>query len=210
MKFYDSSIAPSSRRTRIFIAEKGLDVEVVEVDLFKGEHMTDEFKAMNPGCTVPTLLLDDGTALTENTSIAFHLEQVKPDPPLLGTSPLETAQVLNWHARAEHLGWHAVMESFRNHSPYMKDRSVTGTVNYPQIPELVERGRERTRAFYEMLDAHLSGRDFIVGDRYSLADIIAMCTVDWSTPGIEVPIPEGCSNLKRWYDAAAARPASKV
>jgi len=207
MRFYDCTPAPSPRRARIFIAEKGLEIETIQIDLRGGEQMTPEFRIINPRCTVPVLVLDDGTAITENAGIASYLEECYPEPPLLGRDPVDKALVASWNARIEFDGLLAVAEAFRNSAKGMKNRGITGPVNYDQIPALVDRGRNRVKHFLTDLNGHLEGRDFIVGHDYSMADITAQVTVDFAS-WIKVQIPDDYLNLKRWHAAVSARPSA--
>lgn len=209
MLFYDCQPAPSPRRVRIFIAEKGVEIEVREVDLGGGEHLSDEFRAKNPDCTVPALELDDGTVLSESLAICSYLEDVCEGPKLIGEDPLARANVLMWNARIEQQGLAAVAESFRNHSKGFRGRAVTGPDSYEQIPALVPRGRQRSEAFMRVLDAHLTDREFITNDQFSLADITALVTIDMCA-WIKLPIPESCVALKRWHQAVSARPSARV
>ena len=143
MKFYDCQTAPSPRRARIFIAEKGVSVKTVEVDLKSGEHLKPEFKTVNPYCTVPVLELDDGTRLKSTAAIWHYLEAQFPEPPLMGATPVEQGRIadLQWHI--EWGGFMAMADYLRNSAPPMKDRAVTGPVSFQQIPELAERGQQR-------------------------------------------------------------------
>lgn len=209
MKFYDCQSAPSPRRARIFIAEKGLHIEALAVDLGKGEQFSDQFKSINPRCTVPVLELDDGTVITENVGIAVYLEAVCPDPPLLGESPTERALVAMWNARAEQEGLWAVAEAFRNNAKGLKNHAVTGPTEFGQIPELAERGRIRAAEFFDTLDQRLADEPFLAGKRYSLADITALCVVDFAA-WIKLSIGEQRPNLKRWHDEVGARPSASL
>ena len=145
MKFYDYCAAPSPRRARIFMAEKGIEIETEQVDLGVKAQFEPAYRAVNPRCTVPALVLDDGTVLSDNTSIARYLEEAFPDPPLLGTTPVEKALVAEWMSRAEGEGLLGVAEALRNRSEFFKDSSITGPDRYAQVPELVERGRARAQ-----------------------------------------------------------------
>lgn len=209
MKFYDCTPAPNPRRARIFLAEKGVEVEMIQVDLFAGEQLTDDFKSINPRCTVPVLELNDGKRLTENVGIAIYLEELVPDPPLLGRNALERAEVASWNARSEFDGIFAVGEAFRNSTPGMKDRALTGTRNFPQLPELVERGTVRAADYLAVLNGHLETREFIATDRYTMADITALVMVDFAA-WIKLPIPEDYTNLQRWHAVVSARPSAKA
>lgn len=209
MLFYDCDTAPSPRRVRIFIAEKGIDIPVQQVDLRNGEHLQPEFRAKNPDCTVPALELDDGTVLSESLAICGYLEAIHPEPPLMGRDPVERAQVLMWNARVEHTGLSGVAESFRNHSRGFVGRAVTGSEGFDQIPQLVPRGRRRAELFMETLDKRLADHEFIVGDAFTMADITALVTIDMAA-WIKLPIPAACSHLKRWHDSVSARPSTRT
>lgn len=204
--FYDCATAPSPRRTRILLAEKAIPHEVVQVDLASGEQRGAAFAAINPRLTVPALKLDDGTVLTDNAGIAAWAEAAYPEPPLLGTTPLEKAAIASWNARVEFEGFMAIAEGFRNSSPAMKNRALTGPVDYPQIPELAERGKARLIAFIDALDAQLSDHSHVAGDSFSLADITAVVAVDFARI-LKVKPVETHSNIARWRAAMAERPS---
>lgn len=209
LTLYDHPMAPSPRRARILLAEKGIDYERVTIDLAAGEHLKPEFRAINPTCTVPALKLEDGTVIGENAGIAAYLEAAYPDPPLLGRTPVEKGLVAAWNARIEYEGLMAVAEALRNASPGMKDRAVTGAANVAQIPELAARGLARLEAFFEMLDARLEGRDFLAIAEFSLADITALVTVDFARAVRRQPKPEQ-AHLARWRASVSARPSAKA
>ncbi len=209
MKFYDCSTAPSPRLVRVFIAEKGLDIETVQVDLRAGEHMSAEFRAINPHCTVPVLALDDGNHITSTQGCWRYLEETVPEPALLGTTPLEKALVADRVWRIEMDGWMAMTEALRNSAPGMKDRALTGPDNYAQIPDLGERGKIRTARFLERLDSMLQGHAFLAGDRFSAADIMAMVLVDFAK-WVKIRIPEEAVYAQRWYEEVSTRPSAKV
>ena len=209
MKLYDCTTAPSPRRARMFIAEKGLDIDLVQIDLANHEQLKSEFSQINPRCTVPVLELDDGSVITENAGIARYLEELYPEPALLGRDPFERAMVATWNARIEFEGKFAIAEAIRNDFAGFKQRSITGPTNFEQIPQLVERGRVRAIEFLTMLDGHLQDREFICGDNYSMADITAFISVDL-TSWIKLSIEENQINLQRWFDAMSKRPSAKV
>ena len=209
MKFYDCQSAPSPRRVRIFLAEKGVELASVQVDLGAGEHLGETFRSLNPDCTVPVLELDDGTALTESFAICQYLESVYPDPPLMGRDDRERALVTQWNAKVESQGLAAVAEAFRNRSRGFTGRALTGPEGFGQIPELVERGRRRAELFLARLDAELAEREFVAGDVFTVADITALVTVDFAGR-IKLPLPEGADNLHRWHEVVSARPGAKV
>ena len=209
MKFYDCQTAPSPRRARIFIAEKGLDVETVEVDLGRQEQLSDAFKRVNPRCTVPVLELEDGTCLTENSGIAAYLEALVPEPPLLGTTPTEKGLIASWNSRMELEGLWPIADAFRNRSRGFADRAITGPTSYEQIPALAERGRARGLEFFDMLNARLGESEYVAGPGFSIADITAFVVTDfasWSKLGIT----EAHTHTRRWFDSLAKRPAMAV
>ena len=178
--FYDFHRAPSPRRARIVLAEKGIAHDVRSVDLAAREQLTDAFRAINPACTIPALALDDGTVLTDNAGIAAWAEAVQPAPPLLGTTPLEKAAVASWNSRIESECFTAIAEAMRNTAPAMKDRAITGPENYAQIPALAARGEARLRHFLARFEIHLAGSSYVAGEVFSLADITACVALDFA------------------------------
>ncbi|MCW9043361.1 MAG: glutathione S-transferase [Pseudopelagicola sp.] len=209
MIFYDCSTAPSPRRARMFIAEKGLTIDTREVSLTKGEQLSPDFLKVHPGATVPVLVTDTGQTLTENIAIAAWLDATHPEPPLMGQTPEEKAEILMWNARIESQLGMAVAEALRNGNPHMKGRALPGPDNFEQIPALAERGLERATLFFDRLDAHLEGRDFVATDGFSLADITAFCFVDFARV-VKLRVDDTRPNLKRWYDAMRARPSAAL
>lgn len=203
---FDHAMAPSPRRARILLAEKGIPVERVQIDLVAGEHLGDAFRAINPQCTVPALRLEDGTVLQDNAAITAWAEAAQPEPPLLGRTPLEKAAVASWNARLEFEGLLAVAEAFRNTSPAMKDRALTGQANVAQIPELGARGLDRAHRFFKELDAHLAGRHFVATDHFTLADITAVVLVDFARV-IRFKAGDEHPHLRDWRASLAARPS---
>jgi glutathione S-transferase len=206
---YDCSTAPSPRRARILLAEKGITHTTVNVDLFRGEQLGKVFRAINPLCTVPALRLDDGSLLTDNAGIAAWAEASAPEPPLMGTTPLDKAEVASWQWRAEFEGLIAVAEALRNSSPAMKDRALPGPVDYAQIPELAHRGLVRLQRFLVDLDAQLADRDTIAAAGFSIADITAVVAVDFARV-VRVKPGDDLIHLLRWREAMAQRPSMKL
>lgn len=201
---YDCATAPSPRRARILLAEKRVPHETVQVDLRSGEHFGEAFRRINPRCTVPALVTDEGPVLTDNAAIAAYLEAAYPEPALLGRTPLDKAEIAHWQWRIEFEGLMAVAEALRNSSPAMVDRALPGPVNYAQIPALAERGAQRLKVFLADLNGHLDGREFIAAGQFSIADITAVVAVDFARvvkvkPGDEHP------HLLRWRAAMEAR-----
>ena len=206
MILYDCATAPSPRRARIFLAEKGVDYATVPVDLRTGEQLTEAYRRINPQCTVPALRTPDGPLLADNAGIAAYLEAKFPDPPLCGRTPQEKADIASWNWRMEFEGLLAIAEALRNSAPAMANRALPGAANYPQIPQLAERGLARVDAFFDMLNSRLAERDSVAGDGFSVADITAVVAVDFARivkrkPGEQHP------HLLRWRAAMAERPS---
>ena len=207
MKFYDCITAPSPRRVRIFLAEKGLDIETQQVDLRSGEQFSDSFREVNPDCTVPALELDDGTVLTEVFAICQYIEAIHPEPPIMGRDARERALVTMWNTKVEQQGLAAVAEAFRNNSKGFRNRAMTGPSDIEQLPQLVERGTDRVRQFFDRLDGHLGEYTYVAGDEFSIADITAFVTLEFAR-GVKVDFGNERPNLGRWYDQIKERPAS--
>lgn len=206
MKLYDCTTAPSPQRVRIFLAEKGIDIPLVQVDLRNGEQLGDAFREINPDCTVPVLELDDGTRISEIFAICQYLESQFPEPALMGRDALEQAMVCMWNSKIEQNGIAALAETLRNRAKGMRDRALPGPVNLPQIPELVDRGRKRAKAFFDRLDGQLSGNEFVVGGEFTVADITAYVMVQfagWS----KISIKDSQPNLQRWFKTVSGRPS---
>ena len=204
--FYDCTPAPSPRRARIVLAEKGIVHEVRIIDLSKKEQLTPEFRAINPACTVPALVLDDGAVLTDNAGIAAWAEAVQPDPPLLGSTPLEKAAVASWNSKIEGECFMAIAEVLRNTAKGMVGRALPGPNDYAQIPELAERGRTRLLHFLDRFEAHMQGREWTALDRFSLADITAGVALDFAG-WVKVDVNEGRPAIAAWRARLAARPS---
>jgi glutathione S-transferase len=203
---YDCATAPSPRRARILLAEKGVPHETVQVDLRQGEQFGAAFRAVNPQCTVPALRTEEGPVLTDNAAIAAYLEARFPEPPLLGRTPVEKAEVASWNWRAEFEGLLAVAEALRNGSPAMANRALPGPADFAQIPELAQRGVARIQLFFSVLDERLAGREFLATERFSIADITAAVAVDFARVVKQKPA-EQHANLQRWRAALAQRPS---
>ncbi len=207
MKLYTFAQEPSPRRVHIFLDEKSLKVEQLEIDLRAGAHFSDAFAARSPSCTVPVLELDDGRCLFESVAICRYLESIAPEPCLLGADAIEQALVCNWDHWVEFNGLLAVMEAFRNRVERMADHALPGRRPVTQIPALAERGVQRYRWFLEDLDARLADAEFIAGSRYSVADITARVTIDFAARAIKVEPLEDQRHLCRWYEDLSRRPA---
>ncbi len=209
MKLYDCTTAPSPRRVRIFLAEKGLTVPTVQVDLRNGEQFTSVFRALNPACTVPVLELDDGATISDILSICRYFEELYPDPPLIGQSPEERAVIGSWLSRIDWDGFYGAMDAFRNSTPGLKARALPGPESYEQIPALAERGRARVQHFFAWMDTRLADNEFICGPKFTIVDISGMVAIDFAGRARLTP-PGHMAHLRRWHAAVSARPSSKA
>ena len=206
---YDCATAPSPRRARIFLAEKNVAHETVAIDLRNGEQLGDAYRRINPQCTVPALRTDEGSLLADNAAIAAWLEARFPEPPLMGATPLEKAEIASWNWRIEFEGLLAIAEAMRNSAPAMANRALAGPVDYAQIPELAQRGLARVQQFFVTLNERLAGHDFVAADRFSVADITAVVAVDFARV-VKVKADERHPHLQRWRTAMAARPSMSL
>ena len=207
--FYDCATAPSPRRARILLAEKGVPHEAVQIDLRNGEQLSDAYRAINPQCTVPALRTPEGAVLTDNAAITAWVEASYPQPPLLGVTPADKAEIASWNWRVEFEGLMAIAEALRNSAPAMVNRALPGPVDYAQIPALAERGLKRVQQFFDMLNLHLAEREFIAAGQLSIADITAVVAVDFARV-VRIKPGEQHANLRRWRDALAERPAFRL
>jgi glutathione S-transferase len=207
MKLYQANSSPNSRRVRIYLAEKGISMPIVPVDLAAKEQFSSAYAEINPRRVVPTLVLDDGTVIGEVPAILRYLEEIHPAPPLFGSNAKTKALVAMWERRVEQEGFASVMEAVRNAVPGLKGRAIAGPHDYEQIPALVERSKARVGNFYADFNARLAEVSFIAGDEFSVADITAIVTVDFATKAAGLAMPEELTALRRWYDGVSARPS---
>jgi glutathione S-transferase len=209
MLFYDCTTAPSPRRVRIFLAEKGVQVPTVQVDLRNGEHLGAAFSAVNPEGTVPVLELDGGQRLFDIVGICRYFEETSPRPALFGSSAVDKAMVDSWLRWSDREGFYAVMDAFRNSARGLTDRALPGSQGYAQIPELAQRSKLRIAEFFRRLDDRLSSSAFLAGQDFSIADITAMVSVDFAGWMKIVP-PTEQAHLHRWLSAVRSRPSAQA
>lgn len=209
MIFYDCSTAPNPRRARMFIAEKGLRIETRDISIARGEQLAPEFLAVNPRATLPVLITDEGTALTENTAIAVYLEARHPEPPLLGRDPDEKGRVAMWNAIAEAQGGMPIAEVFRNTHPSMKGRAMPGPLDLDQIPALADRGQARVTAFFDLMEQRLTETPYLAGDTFTMADITAYVFTDFARV-IRTRIPEENRATHDWHQRIGTRHSATV
>jgi len=201
MKLYDGGRAPSPRRVRIFLAEKGIDVPKVLVDLAKLEQKSESFRALNPLQRVPVLVLDDGTVITETMAICRYFEALHPEPNLFGRGAIEIAKVEMWNRRIELGLYSAVQAIFRHGHPAMAKMQV------PQVRQWAEINKPRVTEFLEILNDALAGRKFVAGDKFSVADITGLVAIDFMKPA-KLELSEPYQHVRRWHAEISARPSA--
>jgi glutathione S-transferase len=203
MKLYDGGRAPNPRRVRVFLAEKGIEVPLVPVDMGALGHKSEEITARNPLQRLPVLELDDGTVLTESVAICRYFEELQPEPTLFGRGALGKAKVEMWQRRIELNLFLPVSFAFRHTHTAMKGWEV------PQLPEWGEINRPKAVDFMRFLDEYLASSKFAAGDAFSIADITGMIALDFCKPA-RIAIPDELLNLGRWYAALKARPSASA
>ena len=199
MKLYTYDPAPNPQRVNMFMQQKGIQIESEQIDMMTAQQLTDDYKAVNPLGTLPALQLDDGELLTEVIGICCYLELLYPDIPMLGTTALEKAQVISWDHRVFVEGLSSIADALRNRSKAFAGRAMPGPMNIEQIEALVPRGLQRVNGFFTVLNEHLVGRQFMVGDSLTLADIDVLIYIDFAK-WIKQGVPEDCKDLQAYYD----------
>lgn len=202
MKLYDSTTAPNPRRVRIFLAEKGLAVPTVQVDIGARANLDPAFRAKNPYAQVPVLELDDGTCISESVAICRYFEEIQPEPSLFGVGVRERTLVEMWNRRVELELTNRVFLCFQNTSDFFKGRIA-------QVPEYGALAKTRAEESLALLDGVLAGQRFVAGDRYSIADITALVGVDFGRVVKLRPSPDQ-KNLLRWHAEVSGRPSAKA
>jgi glutathione S-transferase len=192
--------APNPRRVRIFLAEKGVDLPETPVSLMKGEHKSPEHRARNSLGQVPTLVLDDGTAISETVAICRYFEETTPEPPLFGRGPVGKAHVDMWIRRVEF----AVMQPVGNYWRHAHPRTAALLTQYKDFGESNRETYGRALAWF---DRELAQRPFVAGEAYSMADICALTTIDFAD-WIGLPVPEELANVRGWRERVSARPSA--
>jgi glutathione S-transferase len=202
MKLYDLKTGTNTRRVRIFLAEKGVKLPTVEVDMMKGENKRPDYLSKNPMGTMPLLELDDGTQLAESVAICRYIEELHPEPPLFGTTPIERALVEMWNRRVELELLIPIIDNFVHSSAFYRER-------LSQVAEIAQRGHAHALARMRWLDIELAKRPFITGDRYTIADITAQCALILGK-NTGTPIPDDLHHLARWFRDVSKRPTARV
>jgi len=203
VKIYDYKFAPNPRRVRIFLAEKGIQVPLEEIDIMKGANrQRPEFLRKNPLGGIPVLELDDGKCIAESVAICRYFEEQNPNPPLFGTGPLERAEIEMWNRRME-LALFVSIGMVWVHQHELTRASG----RFKQIPEVGEQHRKLVEQRYKWLDDELANRKFMAGENYSIADITALCAMDFAKFN-NISIQPDQKNLARWHETVSSRPSA--
>lgn len=201
MKLYDYKAGPNPRRVRIFLAEKGVEVPLLHTDILKREQKTPEFLAKNPIGSIPVLELEDGTCISESVAICRYFEELHPEPPLFGRTPVEKAHIEMWLRRVE-LNFMVPVGMVWIHGHPLTARLLK------QIPEAAEQNRKRIHIGYQLLDQQLEQHAFVAGADYSVVDAVLLASLDFAIGLVGVPYDPALTNLKRWHETVSARPSA--
>lgn len=203
MKLYDYQAGPNPRRVRIYLAEKGIEVPLVHTDIMKREQKTPEFIAKNPIGSIPVLELEDGTCISESVAICRYFEELHPEPPLFGRTPVEKATIEMWLRRVE-LNLMVPVGMVWIHGHPLTARLVK------QIPEAADQNRKRVQIGYKLLDDQLAANEFVAGSEYSVVDAVLLASLDFANGLVGVPFSAELQNLKRWHEMVSARPSAEA
>jgi glutathione S-transferase len=202
MKIYDTKTAPSPRRVRIFLAEKNIPMEYIQIDIQKGENISAQMRAKNPIGKIPILELDDGSCISEGASICLYFEELYPEINLLGIDPLEKATIDMWQRQVELYFFGQVGMCFQHTTGYFKDRMTP-------VKEYGEVAGKNAVDFLKVLEKRLAESTFIAADRFTIADITALCAIDFARV-VNIKITDELPNLQRWYGVVSSRASAKA
>ena len=201
MKLYDYKAGPNPRRVRVFLAEKGIEVPLVHTDIMLREQKSPEFLEKNPIGSIPVLELDDGTCISESVAICRYFEELHPEPPLFGRTPLEKAQIEMWLRRVE-LNFMVPVGMVWIHGHPLTARLIK------QIPEAAEQNRKRATLGYRLLNTQLADNRFMTGDDYSVVDAVLLASLDFANGLVGVSYDHDLTHLKRWHETVSSRPSA--
>lgn len=200
MKIYGNPVGGNPKRVAVFVAEKGIEVEYVNVDLFRQEHKSGDFAARNPFCRIPVLELDDGTCLSESLAICRYFERLHPEPNMMGTDPLDEALIEMWQRQIEFELYTPTQHVLRHSSPQIK------MLEPVQIAEWADINKPRIHSALKIVDAQLANSDYVTGNRFTVADITLLLTMDM-LQYIKIPPAETGKNIEHWYQHISQRPS---
>jgi len=200
MKIYGNPLGGNPVRVALFLAEKDIDVEYVDVDLFGREHKSDEFIARNPFSRIPVLELDDGTFISESLAICRYFERLHPEPNMMGTDPRDEALIEMWQRQIEFELYTPTQQVLRHSSPQVK------ALEPVQIAEWADINKPRIHSALKIIDAQLANNDYVVCNRYTIADITLLFTMQM-LQYVKIPPAETGKNIERWYRNVSQRPS---
>lgn len=203
MRLFDDAIAPTPRRVRLFLAEKGVDIPRVLVTIGKGEHLSPEYRAKVPSGRVPALELDDGTVISESVAICRYIEELHPEPNLMGRDAKERAVIEMWQRRMEFELLLPFASVFRHTHPRMAALEQ-------QVPAFAEVQKPQAEKRLARLDRDLGLTDYVAGDRFTIADITAFTTLTFFPRLCGIDIDDRYPQVRRWLDAVSARPSASA
>jgi len=206
MKLFDVTAAPNPRRVRIFIAEKGIEVPMVQVDMRGGEQRTPDYLRMNPSGKIPVLETDEGEFIAESVAICRYLEALHPEPNLFGATPTELGQIEMNNRILELELWNPIGVSWVN-GPIVAQIAAG---RFKQNQQAKETGDKNTHRFYERLNKELASRSFMAGSRFTVADITALTAIDFATELVGLKPEDNLENLWEWHQRVSARSSSKA
>ena len=209
MKLYEMTLAPNPRRVRIFLAEKGVEIEKKQIDIMSGENLSEEYLKVSPRGVVPVLELDDGTTIDETVAICRYFEELHPKNALMGTDAKSKALIESRQRQIEFDGLLPLADIVRNSIPEFSTRAIAGAEGVDAIAELISRGVASYIRFMGRLNNMLADNEYVAGDSFSIADITGMCVVDFAKMA-KISIPTEHTNTLRWYNLVSSRPSASA
>ena len=209
MRIYEFKRAPNPKRVQMFLAEKKIDIEYVQVNVRSGENRESNYLSINPKSGVPALQLDNGVIISESMAICRYFDAIKPEPYLFGETAEERGLVEMWNRRIEIEGINSVGDCLRNSSEAFKDKAVPDPRVTQQIPELAERGRMLANRFLDDINNKLKNSEYVAGNQFSMADINLFVLLDFAS-WIKVIPNDNHVNLIKWKEEVSSRESAKV
>lgn len=204
MKLYDYQGAPNPRRVRIFAAEKGIELELINCDMSKGEHKTPEFLEKNPSGKIPVLETDDGRFIPESVAICRYLEAIEPEPNLFGRDAFELGHIEARNRMIELELWTQIGTSWVN-------GPIVGRMGrFTQIPEAKEASDRNVSRYYERLDREFADSEYVAGERFSVADISLLTAIDFAAALVDLKPAAELEHLWRWHGIVSNRPSANA
>ena len=204
MKLYDFPGAPNPRRVKIFAKEKEISLELINCDMAKREHKSEEFLKKNPSGKIPVLELEDGRCISESIPICRFLESLVPEPNLFGKDAFEISFIESRNRHIELELWPQIGISWVN-------GPIVGSMGlFDQIPEAKKASDKNVRSYYERLNTEFSLSEYVAGTRYSVADITLLSAIDFAGSMVDLKPDDNLENLQRWHNQILSRPSSNI